>query len=82
MKEAKALVDSAPSTVKEGVPKEEAGKIKAGQALEVDPGAGEIVLVDDGKRLACAPIPAHLLAMIADGGLLAHLEKKLKGAPA
>jgi len=60
----------------------EAGKIKAGQALEVDPGAGEIVLVDDGKHLACAPIPAHLLAMIADGGLLAHLEKKLKGAPA
>ncbi len=60
----------------------EAGKIKAGQALEVDPGAGKIAIVDSVDHLACAPIPEHLLAMITDGGLLAHLEKKLKGQPA
>ena len=60
----------------------EAGKINAGQALEVDPGAGKIVIVDSVEHLACAPIPEHLLEMIADGGLLPHLEKKLKGQAA
>jgi 3-isopropylmalate/(R)-2-methylmalate dehydratase small subunit len=60
----------------------EAGKIEAGQALEVDPGAGMITITGSMEHFACAPIPAHLLSMIADGGLLAHLEKKLKGPPA
>ncbi len=60
----------------------EAGRIEAGQVLEVDPGAGDIAFADSVERLACEPLPEHLLAMIADGGLLAHLEKKLKGQPA
>lgn len=30
-----------------------------------------------GRVLACEPIPAHLVAMIRDGGLLPHLEKRL-----
>ncbi len=29
-----------------------------------------------GETLACEPIPAHLMQMVRDGGLLAHLEKR------
>jgi len=29
------------------------------------------------RVIACEPIPAHLVAMIRDGGLLPHLEKRL-----
>ena len=49
--------------------------------LDHDPAAGTIENQTQGRTLSCEPIPPHLLAMIEDGGLLAHLEKKLgKGA--
>jgi 3-isopropylmalate/(R)-2-methylmalate dehydratase small subunit len=32
----------------------------------------------NGEKLECEPLPAHLVAMVRDGGLLAHLEKRLK----
>jgi 3-isopropylmalate/(R)-2-methylmalate dehydratase small subunit len=59
----------------------EADRIKAGDTLSLDPAAGTLA-IEGGESLACEPIPAHLLAMIADGGLLPHLKKKLKGAAA
>jgi len=59
----------------------EAGKIEAGDTLTLDPAEGTLT-VEGGERLSCEPIPPHLLAMIADGGLLPHLKKKLSGAAA
>ncbi len=57
----------------------EAGKIRSGEEISVDAEAGIVENLTTGERLACEPIPPHLLTMIADGGLLPHLEKKLKG---
>ncbi len=60
----------------------DADTIGAGDNLEVDAQAGKIVNRAQGAELTCEAIPAHLLAMIADGGLLPHLKKKLAGKAA
>ena len=52
-------------------------RIEAGDRLAVDGVKGEVVVERTGERLACEPLPPHLLEMIEDGGLVAHLEKKL-----
>ena len=52
--------------------------IRGGDALTVDPLAGTVENRTTGETLACEPLPPHLMAMVADGGLLAHLEKKLR----
>ncbi len=57
----------------------ETGRIHAGERLTVDPEKGRIDNLTTGERYTCAPIPPHLVAMIRDGGLVPHLEKKLKG---
>jgi 3-isopropylmalate/(R)-2-methylmalate dehydratase small subunit len=51
--------------------------IDDGARLIVDGVHGEVVDVGSGRRIACEPLPAHLLAMIADGGLVPHLERRL-----
>ncbi|MFN4310398.1 MAG: 3-isopropylmalate dehydratase [Ferrovibrio sp.] len=56
----------------------EAGKIRADCVLTVDASRAELRDIETGRAYACEPLPAHLLQMIADGGLLPHLEKKLK----
>jgi 3-isopropylmalate/(R)-2-methylmalate dehydratase small subunit len=56
----------------------EAAQIRADAVLSVDAENAELRDLDTGKRYACEPLPAHLLQMIADGGLLPNLEKKLK----
>jgi len=56
----------------------EARTILPGDFLEVDVGAGRIENLTQRTGLACEPIPDHLLALIRDGGLLGHLEKRLK----
>lgn len=56
----------------------EAGKIRPDTVLAVDAAAAELRDIEVGAAYACEPLPAHLLQMIADGGLLPHLEKKLK----
>lgn len=58
----------------------DAGSIAAGDRLVVHAGDGVIENLTQRRELACEPIPPHLLAMIADGGLLPHLAKKLKAA--
>lgn len=58
----------------------EAGRIRAGDAIAFDAEAGRIENRTRGETLACEPIPAHLMAMVRDGGLLAHLEKRLAEA--
>jgi 3-isopropylmalate/(R)-2-methylmalate dehydratase small subunit len=60
----------------------DAGTIEAGDRLVVNAAAGAVVNLTQKRRIACEPIPLHLLAMIADGGLLPHLAKKLKAGRA
>ncbi|GAB4188230.1 MAG: 3-isopropylmalate dehydratase small subunit [Thalassobaculales bacterium] len=55
----------------------QARSIGAGDRLRVDPAAGRVDNLTRGTSLACDPIPPHLLAMIADGGLLPHLKKRI-----
>lgn len=56
----------------------EVGRIRAGDAVSVDPIAGRISNQTQGQTYACEPIPAHLLEMVSDGGLIPHLAKRLK----
>ena len=56
----------------------DAGRILAGDEIAFDAEAGRIENRTRGEILACEPIPGHLMAMVRDGGLLAHLEKRLK----
>lgn len=52
-------------------------RIRQGDALRIEPHAGTVENLTTSETLTCEPLPAHLLDMIADGGLLAHLKKKL-----
>jgi len=56
----------------------EAKRIRADDRLRVDAESGRIDNLTTGETLACEPIPAHLMQMIRDGGLLPHLEKRLR----
>jgi 3-isopropylmalate/(R)-2-methylmalate dehydratase small subunit len=56
----------------------DAGRIKTGDLLLVDPVAGRIENRTSGETYAAVPIPAHLVEMVRDGGLLPHLEKRMK----
>lgn len=51
--------------------------IPDGARIEVDPVAGRITLPEQRVSLACEPVPAFLLEMVEDGGLLPHLKKRL-----
>ncbi len=55
----------------------QAAEIAAGDNVSVDPVAGSITNTTQHKTYSCDPIPAHLLEMIADGGLMPHLKKKI-----
>jgi len=55
----------------------DATRIRNGDQVRVDPEAGRIENLSTGETLACEPIPAHLMQMLADGGLVPHLEKRL-----
>lgn len=58
----------------------DAPRIRPGERIRVDAAAGRIERLDHGETLSAEPIPDFLMAMIRDGGLVPHLEKKLKGA--
>lgn len=55
----------------------DAPRIPAGRRIAVDAAAGAVRDLDDGAAYACEPMPEPLLAMLADGGLVPHLEKRL-----
>jgi 3-isopropylmalate/(R)-2-methylmalate dehydratase small subunit len=57
----------------------EAKRIRDGDLLRVSFEQGRIANLTVGETLQCEPIPEHLLQMVRDGGLLAHLEKRLGG---
>lgn len=56
----------------------DAKRIRPRDPLEVDLQAGLIRNVRTGEQLAGEPIPAFLVQILSDGGLLPHLEKKLR----
>ena len=56
----------------------EADRIRAGDRLSVDPVSGRIENLTTGETLACERIPDHLMQMVRDGGLVPHLEKRLR----
>jgi 3-isopropylmalate/(R)-2-methylmalate dehydratase small subunit len=58
----------------------EAKRIRAGDELELDFGRGVIRNVSTAEALGCEPIPAFLMQIIRDGGLVPHLEKRLRCA--
>lgn len=55
----------------------DAGRIQAGDRLVCDATGGTIENLTKGEKYACEPIPPHLHAMLADGGLLPHLKRRL-----
>jgi 3-isopropylmalate/(R)-2-methylmalate dehydratase small subunit len=55
----------------------QARRIRQGDELEVDLERGRIRNRTTGETLDCEPIPAFLMSIIDDGGLLPHLEKRL-----
>jgi 3-isopropylmalate/(R)-2-methylmalate dehydratase small subunit len=56
----------------------DAGRIREGDRLAIAPEDGKVENLTTGETYVCEPIPAHLAEMVRDGGLLPHLEKKLK----
>jgi 3-isopropylmalate/(R)-2-methylmalate dehydratase small subunit len=51
--------------------------IRAGDRISVDLAGGTVTNETSGRTLASEPLPQFLLDMLADGGLVPHLEKKL-----
>ena len=56
---------------------DEAGRIKPGDQISSDPSTGLITNHTRNETYVCDPLPEQLLAMVMDGGLVDHLEKKL-----
>ncbi len=56
----------------------ETGRIKSGDLLAVDPIAGTIENKTRNETYKGVGIPAHLVEMVRDGGLIPHLEKRAK----
>lgn len=54
-------------------------RIRSGDRLRVDATAGVVENLTSGETLACESLPPHLVEMVADGGLIPHLKKKLAG---
>ncbi len=52
--------------------------VSAGREVVMDVDGATLTLVESGEVITCEPLPDFLLAMIHDGGLVPHLEKKLK----
>ena len=53
-------------------------RIRSGDRIEVDAARGRVRNHTTGETVDCEPIPRHLLSMVNDGGLLAHLERRMR----
>jgi 3-isopropylmalate/(R)-2-methylmalate dehydratase small subunit len=49
-----------------------------GEKISMDVNAAELLFLDRNEKITCEQLPDFLLAMLHDGGLVPHLEKKLK----
>ena len=60
----------------------DAGSIPQGARLRISLEKGVVEDLDGGKSYPCQAVPPHLMAMLNDGGLVEHLEKRLRaGVP-
>lgn len=57
----------------------EASTVRAGDRVVVDLDAARVHNLTQGVVLTCESVPPHLLEMVREGGLLALLEKRIKG---
>jgi 3-isopropylmalate/(R)-2-methylmalate dehydratase small subunit len=55
-------------------------EIRAGDRVELDPETGVMRNLDTGAALKAEPLPAFLVEMLRDGGLVPHLEKRFRRA--
>ena len=55
----------------------DAPSIVSGNHVSIDAVSGSVRVEDTGATYACDPMPEHLLGMLADGGLVPHLERRL-----
>jgi 3-isopropylmalate/(R)-2-methylmalate dehydratase small subunit len=55
----------------------DSGDINAGDRLRVDPVAGRIENLTDGRQYQVAGLPEHLMAMVDAGGLMPYLKNRL-----
>ncbi len=63
---------------------QDTARIADGDRVSVDPERG-VITVENAQgcqQLACEPVPAFLMEMVRAGGLVPHLEKKLKAKTA
>lgn len=58
------------------------GGISAGDRLSLDAATGIGRNETTGADISCEPVPAHLMAMVRDGGLIAQLAKRFSGEEA
>lgn len=56
-------------------------EIVDGDHLEVDLAGGVLTLRAPTRRLRCEAMPSFLLEMVRAGGLVPHLEKRIRNAP-
>jgi 3-isopropylmalate/(R)-2-methylmalate dehydratase small subunit len=56
----------------------QAKRIRPGDDVHVDPASGKLENRTTGEKLGCEPIPEFLMQLIRDGGLVPHLEKRLR----
>jgi 3-isopropylmalate/(R)-2-methylmalate dehydratase small subunit len=56
----------------------DARRIRDGDEVRIDFEESQVVNLKSGEALPFEPMPSHLLEMVRDGGLLPHLEKRLK----
>ncbi len=56
----------------------QAHQLHEGDTLAVDARKGEIFNQKTGERLRCAAVPEFLMEMLENGGLVPHLERKLR----
>jgi len=54
------------------------GAIEDGEEDSIDVDAAVLTRVADNEKVNCEPLPGFLLEMLHDGGLLPHLERKLR----
>jgi 3-isopropylmalate/(R)-2-methylmalate dehydratase small subunit len=54
----------------------EADAVRAGDRVRFDLAGGKVVNETSGRTLPSEPLPQFLLEMLADGGLVPHLEKR------
>ena len=55
---------------------EQVAEIRDGDRLEIDPIRGAIANLTTGKEYTCSALPANIMELVQDGGLIPHLKKQ------